>query len=81
MDQGAPPARNGPAAGGARAPSSPGQRAEHDFDTRETNCQEPAYSASDPRLAPSPWPLNCPATTTHVKRAYGVPTGSSKLAT
>ncbi len=37
MDQGAPPARKGPAAGGARAPSSPGQRAERDIDTRETN--------------------------------------------
>jgi hypothetical protein len=28
--------------------------------------------ASDRRMAQFPWPLDCPATTTHVKSAYGV---------
>jgi hypothetical protein len=41
-------------------------------DPRETTRHNPTSSMADPRLAPSPWPLDCPATTTHVKSAYGV---------
>jgi len=45
-----------------------------------THAIQPAWAdvlASDRGVAPSPWPLDRTATTTRIKSAYGVPTGSA----
>ena len=74
-DFGAPPARGGRAHAACR-PNSPTPRGERH---RHILITDPPGTirvlASDRRLAPSPWPLDCPATTTHVKsasRPYGI---------
>jgi hypothetical protein len=62
--------------GGAGAPSSPvpGSRR---FRVHATSPATSRILASDRRLAPSPWPLDRPATTTRIKSARGVSAGSA----